>query len=265
MDTEQKFHHRMEYPDGRVFNGEIDRGKDIEGLGLSSLDGLRVLDIATNDGFFAFWAEQHGAKEVVAIDVGSYKDYDWGPAGPRKDIEQYEEQDKWKTFDFHHSNLNSKVVKVQMSVYDIEKLGKFDVVFNYGLVYHLRNPIAALDACRRVCTGFCVVESECSFLPEHVPIAIEMGDIVQFGSPTDTFLPSRSCLAHWLKRSDFEYVYLQKVLYNNRATAIGVVDEKYMPWFENGFTYCGHRYWINVHKAIAVTIPNKPVTWKIKK
>lgn len=244
-----QFHHRIVYPDGTVYEGEIDHQPDIDGLGLKSVEGLRVLDIATNDGFFAFWAEQNGASEVVAIDVGNYKDYDWGFAGPPQ-TEDLAQQDKWEVFDFHHRNLKSSVVKRQMSVYDIEALGEFDVIFNYGLIYHLRNPVLALDKCRAVCKGFAVVESETAKLDPYMPVSLEMGDDVGLGSITDTYLPTKASMASWMRKACFPSVVAQKVIWANRSTVIGIVDPKYEAWFTQ-HEKCDETYWHRVRKRLA--------------
>ena len=244
-------HHRIEYPDGTVNEGRINHQQDIDALGLTNLDGLRVLDLATNDGFFAFWAENHGAKEVVAIDVGNYKGYDWGFDGPNEELtKDLAEQDKWENFDVHHKNLKSKVIKREMSVYDIEQLGEFDVVLNYGLLYHLRNPVLALDKCRAVCKGFTIAEGESSQINPYLPVCIEGGKWTALGSVTDTYFPTASCMASWMKKACFPHVFIQKSLFANRTTVIGVVDEKYLPWFEQ-HQRCDESYWRLVRKAIA--------------
>jgi tRNA (mo5U34)-methyltransferase len=88
--------------------------------------GLRVLDIGTYDGFFAFEAEKRGA-EVVAIDLH--------PVDGR-------------CFALAHRLRGSRVVYHQMSLYDLdqEKLGgTFDVVLCLGVYYHLRHLFVALD------------------------------------------------------------------------------------------------------------------------
>jgi tRNA (mo5U34)-methyltransferase len=88
--------------------------------------GLRVLDIGTYDGFFAFEAEKRGA-EVVAIDIH--------PADCR-------------CFALAHQLRGSKVVYHQMSVYDLDQQklgGTFDLVLCLGVYYHLRHLFLALD------------------------------------------------------------------------------------------------------------------------
>ena len=91
------------------------------------LDGLRVLDIGTYDGFFAFECERRGAAEVVAIDVNP--------------IDLH-------CFRVAQMALKSGVCYHEMSVYELDELtlgGKFDLVMFPGVFYHLRHILMALD------------------------------------------------------------------------------------------------------------------------
>jgi tRNA (mo5U34)-methyltransferase len=81
------------------------------------MDGLRILDIGTYDGWFAFECEKRNAKEVVAIDVNPID---------------------CRCFDVAHKILGSKVIYKIASVYDIspESLGgEFDIVLCLGVYY----------------------------------------------------------------------------------------------------------------------------------
>ena len=195
------FHHTMPYPDGTIFEGKLDHRPNIDLFKLSenNVNGMRVLDIATNDGFFAFWAEQFGhAKETVAIDVDHYEKYDWGFDGAPKEIEKLDQQDKGEVFRFHHENLESEVVKYEASIYDLnETWGQFDIIFNFGLIYHLRNPIAALDACRHVCNGVMFLETHVLPYEPYIPFNFDCGVHTGLLTMTDHNWPSESCVVSW--------------------------------------------------------------------
>ena len=78
------------------------------------LDELRVLDIGTYDGFYAFEAERRGAREVVAIDVNPID---------------------CRCFKLASDLLESKVKYHHMSVYEMDEQvlgGKFDLVLFPG-------------------------------------------------------------------------------------------------------------------------------------
>jgi tRNA (mo5U34)-methyltransferase len=90
------------------------------------LDGKRVLDIGTYDGFFAFECESRGA-EVVAVDVH--------PVDLR-------------CFKLARDLLGSRVKYHHVGVYelDVDQLGgPFDLVLFFGVFYHLRHIILSLD------------------------------------------------------------------------------------------------------------------------
>lgn len=102
------------------------------------LSGKRVLDIGCADGFFTFLAEARGA-EVVAIDS-------WPRQG----------------FFLAREVLNSQVEFHHMSVYDLgpERFGLFDLVFFFGVYYHLKNPLLALERIASVTKDWALIESE---------------------------------------------------------------------------------------------------------
>ena len=91
------------------------------------LDGMRVLDIGTYDGFWAFECERRGAAEVVAIDVNPIDFY---------------------CFHVAHTVLKSRVRYHEMSVYALDEQtlgGKFDLILFPGVFYHLRHFLISLD------------------------------------------------------------------------------------------------------------------------
>lgn len=110
--------------------------------------GKRVLDVASWDGMWAFEAEKRGASYVVASDYFPARHSD--------------EQNGLKTFNFAKRILNSRVTFKSCSIYKLETLGEqFDIITNFGLIYHLRHPTLALDQCRLALKegGLCLVET----------------------------------------------------------------------------------------------------------
>jgi tRNA (mo5U34)-methyltransferase len=108
----------------------------------ASLRGLTVLDVGAWDGFYSFEAERRGADRVVAYDL-SPPDF-FGFADARE-------------------MLNSRVEYLQGSVYDLkpEFCGTFDVVFFFGVFYHLRHPLLALDRLWSVTKQYLLMETHC--------------------------------------------------------------------------------------------------------
>ncbi|MCB8839359.1 TIGR04290 family methyltransferase [Aurantimonas sp. VKM B-3413] len=89
------------------------------------LDGLSVLDIGCNAGFYSLEMKRRGAERVVGID-----------SDPR-----YLAQARLAA-----EIAGLEIEFVQMSVYDVGALQeRFDFVIFMGVLYHLRHPLLALD------------------------------------------------------------------------------------------------------------------------
>jgi len=111
------------------------------------LDGQRVLDVGTYDGFWAFEFEARGAREVVAVDVDTFGDLDLHPE-VRKSLSDDELGRKMGAgFAVAQRLRGSKVTRLARSVYDLSPadLGQFDFVFAGSLLLHLRHPALALE------------------------------------------------------------------------------------------------------------------------
>lgn len=92
-----------------------------QGMDNMNLKGKSVLDVGTRDGKYAFLAEQNGAATVVAIDNDLSRGALW--------LKRH-----W----------NSSVDFQLENVYGVP-LFRYDVVFLFGVLYHLRYPMDALN------------------------------------------------------------------------------------------------------------------------
>jgi tRNA (mo5U34)-methyltransferase len=134
IDAQGRWWHEIELAPGIVTPGDDTNQSKLpilERIGLpKDLSGRRVLDIGCSDGYFAFVCEERGA-DVLAIDFVP---------------EDYTGFNTAKTI------LGSGVEYSMESVYNLspDKHGCFDVVLCLGVLYHLRNPMAALDAIRSI-------------------------------------------------------------------------------------------------------------------
>ena len=119
------------------------------------LDGLRVLDLATFDGFWAFELEKRGAAEVVALDIDSFNEVDMSPRLRRSKDPAYLSRKLGDGFRLAHEALGSKVQRVVCNLYDLspERLGMFDLVFISDVLLHLMNPMKALANVASVTRG----------------------------------------------------------------------------------------------------------------
>jgi len=113
-------------------------------LNLPDLTGKTVLDVGARDGYFSFAAERFGASRVLAIDEG-----DWGRPGGKRRFERLRKA------------LASHVEDLEVDVLDIspEAVGQFDVVLFLGMLFHMRDPLLALERVAGVTQELLVVET----------------------------------------------------------------------------------------------------------
>jgi tRNA (mo5U34)-methyltransferase len=154
------------------------------------LTGKRVLDIGPAEGFFSFEAEKRGAREVIAIDPI--------PVSVRR-------------FNICKDALGSKVNIYMTNVYDLspKTFGTFDMVFFFGVLYHLRHPLLALERIMSVCTGTMLmqtatcedsVDPQARFFPFGLPSGPKEAPIYD---PTVFWLPNRECVKAMVQSSGF--------------------------------------------------------------
>jgi len=163
---------------------------EFEALHLPDLKGKSVLDIGAWDGFFSFESERRGAARVVALDH-----YAWSldlPAQQRY-IQECKEKglapqpyhtlpELWhpdelpgkQGFDTAREALGSRVeplVKDFMAM-DLDDIGIFDIVLYLGVLYHIENPLEALERLARVTQELAVIETVAVVCPgfEHVSL-----------------------------------------------------------------------------------------------
>ena len=139
----QGWYHTLDLP-GLTTQGLFDMRRYVPEYALpDSLEGKRVLEVGTWDGFWAFELEKRGAAEVVAIDLDDERDLDWPPRRrtPNPDLVRGE------GFRIAKEMLGSKVERVVKSIYHAtpEDLGTFDLVFCGSVLIHLRDQLLALE------------------------------------------------------------------------------------------------------------------------
>ena len=96
------------------------------------MGGCAVADIGGWDGYFAFEAEK-SAKEITIFDVDEQEGGNWS---------------KGKGFVFAKKILDSCVQYVHASIYDLSLSNgfvPFDVTLFFGVLYHLKAPLIALE------------------------------------------------------------------------------------------------------------------------
>ena len=143
IDAEPYWFHKMDLGSGLVTPGWSEPAVEKLPYFLlpEDLSGMRVLDIGCAEGYFSFEAERRGAAEVIGID--SFPD-------------------SVRRFNICRDALGARAQAFLTNVYDLSRrgFGTFDLVLYYGVNYHLRNPIHALENIFSVCSGTVLMQSD---------------------------------------------------------------------------------------------------------
>jgi tRNA (mo5U34)-methyltransferase len=181
---ERRWFHTIDLGNGLVTRGDSPHSEVIA-QSIPELQGKTVLDIGAWDGKYSFEAESRGARRVVALDHYVWK-LDW-PArqayyeaceaeGMLPDPDRIDNDflvpdglPGKEGFDLIHQYCRSEVEPVvdDFMTMDLTKLGTFDVVFYFGVLYHMKDPVGALQRLRRVTKGVAIVETAAVEIPGY--------------------------------------------------------------------------------------------------
>jgi 2-polyprenyl-3-methyl-5-hydroxy-6-metoxy-1,4-benzoquinol methylase len=158
-----------------------------------SLEGLSVLDIACNAGFWSIQARRAGARSVLGVDVSA------------KNVEQAEFVRDVAGLD----GIEYRVCRAN----DVTRaaLGEFDLTLFLGLLYHLDKPIEALERLYDVTRRWAVVDTTLARadVPSGVPmLRLEWDDVHEQNiSNRLALVPSKAAVPMMLKTAGFKEVY----------------------------------------------------------
>ncbi|MDT8321398.1 MAG: class I SAM-dependent methyltransferase [Xanthomonadales bacterium] len=116
---------------------------------------LSALDLACHQGWFALKMAQAGFSRVLGVDARASHVADSRLIADIYGLDRL----SFEQGDIHELQPGT--------------LGRFDVVLMLGLLYHLENPVGALRACRALCKGLCIIETQ---------IVPGMTGVVDYGS-----------------------------------------------------------------------------------
>jgi len=166
------WYHTIELAPGVVTDGWFDLRDQVSHYGIPDrLDGLRVLEVGTWDGFWAFELERRGAAEVVALDLDDERDLDWPP---RRRPDAFPAEPRGAGFRLAVEINGSGVRRINRSIYDAtpDELGTFDLVFCSAVLIHLRDQLRALERMAALCTGRLILAEEYDRLSGLVPFPV---------------------------------------------------------------------------------------------
>ncbi|WP_376691813.1 class I SAM-dependent methyltransferase [Wenzhouxiangella sp. EGI_FJ10409] len=121
------------------------------------LDGLRAVDLGCHQGFFAASLAQRGCREVLGIDARQSLVDDSNLMASALGLD------------------NLRAVQSDIHAVDAERLGRFDIVLMFGLLYHLEDPVGALRIAHALTGRLCLIETQ---------VAPHMAGPVDFGHHT---------------------------------------------------------------------------------
>ena len=154
------WYHTLDLGHGVVTEGMFDLRPFVDRYGLpADLNGKRVLDVGTFDGFWAFEMERRGA-QVTGLDVDRVQRLDWPPR-----LRPAEDRPRGHTFALAKEALGSSVQRLGVSIYEAtpERVGgRFDLVFCGSVLIHLRDPMLALERMAGLCGGELILAEEYS-------------------------------------------------------------------------------------------------------
>lgn len=195
------WYHSIELPDGQVIQGL----QTLEQLRLrlaqfpvpADLTGKRVLDIGAWDGWFSFEMEKRGA-QVLAIDSAEHTQFRVAR-------------------DLLGSKVDYQIADIcRLSSKDI---GRFDIVLFFGVLYHLKHPLLALETVCDLSTDMAFVES---FVTDDgsdlsTPPVMEFYETTELRGQFDNWVgPNTACLLALCRTAGFVRVKLESVM-NYRA------------------------------------------------
>lgn len=148
------WYHTFDLPHGVVTPGTYDHRRAAEKVPFPPLEGMRCLDVASSDGFWAVEMAKRGAAEVVSVDLADMTKLDW-QGGPSTADHSPGTGRAAEAFAIVTDALGLDIERRDLSVYELspDEVGRFDFVFMGNVLLHLSDPGRALSAVRSVTRG----------------------------------------------------------------------------------------------------------------
>lgn len=205
MDTRQlqsrvdalRWYHTIELGHGVVTRGVDDSAERLRRLDLPpDLSGRSVLDIGAWDGFFSFEAERRHAARVVAADYYAWHGVGWGTGNGKAG------------FELARDVLGSRVEDVDVDVLDLspQRIGTFDVVLFLGVLYHVPNPLLALERVASVTADLLILETVVDMVGIRRPAAAFYPGRELNDDPTNWWGPNHAAVDGMLRSVGFDRV-----------------------------------------------------------
>lgn len=155
------------------------------------VEGRSVLDVGCWDGFHSFEARRRGARDVLATDW-----FAWHSSACWGDRE---------CFEIARSLLAPEVRMMEIDVPElsVERVGRFDLVLFAGVLYHVRDPLGALERIAPLVGETLVVETHLDARDVDRPAMIFYPANVLADDYTNWWGPNRACVEEMLREVGF--------------------------------------------------------------
>jgi SAM-dependent methyltransferase len=214
------WYHTVDLGNGLVTPGDYDFRQQLSAFGFqASMAGMRVLDVGSATGFFAFEFERRGA-QVVSVELPSFTD--WDIIASERARLNTEMLAFFKTdspseayrrhldapFLFCQSALGSKIERCYSSVYDLTlaKVGgrTFDLIYAGDMLLHLFSPFRALDVLATLSHDSIVLTVDVPFPgPAGLPLMLFEGGTSEETDRRTWWRLSVTCAQDMLRRLGF--------------------------------------------------------------
>lgn len=227
------WYHTVELPDGLVTPGQYDFREALPAFPFpEDMRGLRVLDVGSATGFFAFEFARRGA-DVVSVELPSLYALDRFPGqdveqtldkirkmmGPRSASETddglpYTAEQMYfylleGPFEFCRKRLGARIGRCYSTVYDLTETkvgGTFDLIFMGDVLLHTLNPLQALAAVAPLCRGTLVFSQVIPDAPDGQAAMLYVGGDSLTSDEVSWWLPNKPCIIGLLKKLGFRTV-----------------------------------------------------------
>lgn len=195
------WYHTIELPGGLVTPGYYDHRDLVSGYGFpESMTGVRALDVATFDGFWAFEMERRGAT-VTALDLSNSLEIDIPPQARALAVREGLGVPVGTGFVIAAESLGSRVDRREGTVYELgpDDWGSYDYVHVGDLLLHLERPLEALRRIRSVTAGIL-------HLSDTYDPSLPRQAVRYLGGWSDAiwWMPGLDTLCQWIADAGFE-------------------------------------------------------------
>ena len=218
------WYHTVDLKNGVVTPGDYDYRDKLSGFYFpDNMSGMRVLDVGSATGFFAFEFEKRGA-DVVSVELPTLYEWDMIHDEKETNINHMMQVHRASTpeeafyrhlegpFRFCQVDKQSSVKRIYSSIYDLashfEKNVTFDLVFLGDILLHLFSPFEALDVVAPLCKTKLIIATDLFESQSNIALMQFLGTMGKGNNPRTWWNFNKKCIEEMLIRVGFQDVTL---------------------------------------------------------